>query len=133
VMWFVIHAVGPLGRQYGLGRTIWGVVVMGLCESGSEWLLSPYLGDWCILTGFVVSVFVVMGFFELRFWPSVLATLIYYVVFIVAGIVIYLGARHLPAEPGHGGNRQSAVQFHSVGQRSVHLFDCTRRPFGASC
>ena len=128
VMWFIVHAVAPLGKEYGLGQTIWGIVTIGLCESATEWLLSPHIGHWWIPVGFGVSVFVVMGFFELRFWPSVLATFIYYAVFFVAIIVILLGAEFLPSKKPVPPHLQSRAPLSAPGHSPCTLIRFHQAP-----
>jgi hypothetical protein len=98
IMWLLLHQLAPIGHEFGLGRTILGVVLMGFCEKAAYALIFPHFGYWCLLGAFLVSVVFVMFFFQLRFWPSFRAVFIYNAVFIGAALLIDYGAKHpLPA------------------------------------
>jgi|SoiMethySBSTD1v2_1073268.scaffolds.fasta_scaffold2481869_1 hypothetical protein len=96
IMWFIVYQMAPIGREFSLGRTIFGVVLMALCERGANALLHPHIGDWSFLAGFVVSVLVVMSFFQIRFWRAFWAVLLYNAILIASFLLIDYGAKHLP-------------------------------------
>jgi hypothetical protein len=86
VMWLVAHQMAPVGREIPLSRAVFTVILMGLCSAALEYWVKPIIGDWSYLLEFVSSILIVMAMFELKFWRSFFAVLIYWVV-IVAGIV----------------------------------------------
>ena len=96
IMWFIVYQMAPIGREFSLGRTILGVVWMGLCERGANALLHPRIGDWSLLVGFLVSVLVVMSCFQIRFWRAFFAVFLYNAVLIAAFVLMDYGAKHLP-------------------------------------
>ena len=97
VMWFIIHQMAPIGREFTLGRTILGVVWMALCERGASALLHPHIGGWSLLAGFIVSVLVVMSWFGIKFWRSFFAVFLYNLTFIVSLLLMDYVAKHPPA------------------------------------
>jgi hypothetical protein len=96
IMWFVVYQLAPLGREFTLGRTIVGVVLMGICERLANVLLHPHIGDWSLLAGILVSVLCVMSFFQLRFWRAFWAVFIYNTILVASFLLIDYGAKHLP-------------------------------------
>lgn len=90
IMWFVAHLMAPAGRDIPLSRAVLAVVLMVVCGAASSHWLKPLIGDWRYLAEFITSALVVMAVFQLSFWSSLLAVLIYWAVIIVAIIIMAL-------------------------------------------
>lgn len=87
-MWFVSSQTAPFGREIKLSQAIVAVALMGLCSGASRYWLTPLIGDWRYLAEFVAWILVVMLTLQLSFWRSLLAVVIYFVVMLVAILVM---------------------------------------------
>ena len=94
IMWFIVYQMAPIGREFTLGHTILGVVWMALCERGASALLHPHIGDWSILAGFVVSVLVVISWFDIKFWRAFFAVFLYNVILIASFLLMDYVGKH---------------------------------------
>jgi hypothetical protein len=90
VMWFVAYQMAPIGREIPLGHAIVAVFFMGACGVASGMFLKPLIGNWRVLAEFAADTLVVMGVLRLSFSRSLLAVLVYWIVMIVAVVVIAL-------------------------------------------
>jgi hypothetical protein len=84
----VVGGEAPLGREIPLTKAIAAVILMGLCSAASGYWLKPLIGDWRFLAEFAASAILVMGLFQLSFWRSVLALVIYWMVVVIAVLVL---------------------------------------------
>jgi peptidoglycan/LPS O-acetylase OafA/YrhL len=88
IMWFVAHQMAPVGREISFGRAILAVVLISLGSEAAEHWLRPVIGYWTYGAEFVGSAIIVMVFMQLTFWRSLLAVVIFWVVF-VAGVIAF--------------------------------------------
>jgi hypothetical protein len=95
-MWFIVYQMAPYGREFSLGRTIFGVFIMSLLMQGTYALLQPQIGEWALAVGFFVSVLFVKFYFQLTFWRGFLAVFIYDAIFIGSLLAIDYIANHPP-------------------------------------
>ena len=119
IMWFIVYQMAPIGREFSLGRTILGVVWMALCERGANALLHPYIEYWSILAGFLVSVLVVMLWFDLKFWRSLFAVFLYNTSLIGSFLLREYGAKYLPPPDKSAATTRSAVGETISSKRSL--------------
>jgi hypothetical protein len=97
IMWFIVYQMAPIGREFSLGRTIGGVVLMAIGERGAHALLYPHIGHWSALAGLAVSVLFVMSWFQLRFWRAFFAVFLYNAILIASFVLLAFAAKHPPA------------------------------------
>ncbi len=93
VMWFVSSQTAPFGREIKLSQAIVAVILMGLCSAVSSYWLKPVIGSWRFLAEFVAWTLVVMLTLQLSFTRSLVAVIIYFVVMVVALIVMGIIAK----------------------------------------
>jgi hypothetical protein len=85
-MWLVAHQMAPFGYQASFTRALAAAVLMGLANGLSR--LQSFIGDWWLLAYFILCVLIVMAVLRLKFWSSLLTTVIYLVVLIVTTLFL---------------------------------------------
>jgi hypothetical protein len=88
VMWFVAHQVAPVGYNISLTRGVCAVAIMSCGSAIANYFLRPMMGDWSYAAEFVVSVLLGMVILRLTFWRTLLVVVVYWIVFVVALVVI---------------------------------------------
>jgi hypothetical protein len=98
VMWLLAYQLAPIGREIPLSRAILTVILLGVCGVLSGKFLGPLIGKgWLIPVDFVVSTLVVKALLDLTFRRSLVAVLIYWLVWFVAiAVVSHFGKAPAP-------------------------------------
>jgi hypothetical protein len=82
--------VAGVGYSLSLTRGFFAVVLMSLAGSVGSHLLRPFIGDWCHLAEIGISSLVGMLILQLTFWRSLIAVIVYSVVFVAATVGVGL-------------------------------------------
>ena len=93
VMWFLAYQLAPIGREIPLSRAVLTVFLLGVCSVLSGKFLGPLIGQgWLIPVDFVVSTLVVKAALALTWRRSLVAVVVYWLVWIVAIMLVsYFG------------------------------------------
>lgn len=99
VMWILAYQLAPIGREIPLSRAVLTVFLLGVCSVLSSKFLGPLIGKgWLIPVDFVVSTLVVKSALDLTFRRSLVAVLVYWLVWLVAIVIVsYFGKAPAPA------------------------------------
>ena len=89
VMWFVASQMAPVGREISLGKSIVAIILIGVLGTVSSIWLRPFIGYWDLLVDFFLSVFIAKAVFEFSFKQAFFTVLVYWIVMIVATIILY--------------------------------------------
>jgi hypothetical protein len=89
VMWLLAYQLAPLGREFSLGRAMLTVFLLGVSGAVLDKALKPIIGElWILPVYFVVSMAIVKVLLDLTFLRSAVAVLVYWLVWMVAVLVI---------------------------------------------
>src|ERR1041385_620587 len=95
VMWLIAHQVAPVGYSVSITRCFFALVLMSCGQAVAQYFLSPVLGQGrCYLAKFGVAGVLGMMVLQLGFWRSLLAVVVYDVVFIAVGVGIAIYNSH---------------------------------------
>jgi len=94
LLWFVSNQTAPFGREVPLSKGIAAVICMGLWSAASSYWLNPIIANWTLLVDLVGWTIIVKLVLALSLRRAVLAVIIYFVVILIATILIRMDVKY---------------------------------------